>query len=200
MPNDRQLHRINNLLLALIIAVNLYIVLVPFAPGLIFWYQRNDTSRRQQLSQKIKVNSSDPAPSPAAPQPNQLVIPSILLDQKINEGNQTYVELAKGVWRWPKGSTPDQGGNTVFVGHRFTYTDPRGVFYELNEIKQGDSIGVIWNNKTYNYTVATINQVNPDDTAILQQTSESELTLYTCTPLFAPKYRLVIVADLENHT
>jgi sortase A len=133
-----------------------------------------------------------------ANQPDQVIIPHIFLDQPIHEGHETYVELAQGVWRWPFGSTPAAGGNTILIGHRFTYTNPRGVFYELNDVRVGDRIGVIWQNKTYNYAVTSVSQVLPQNTTILSQTTQPELTLYTCTPLYVPKYRLVIVARLEH--
>lgn len=196
------LHQINNLMLGIIILTNLYIIIAPLTPALIYWYQKNyDSQRISQLNQKIvvpkvnKVISKASIPKPS--QPNQVIIPSIFLDQPIYEGHETYVELAKGVWRWPSGSTPSSGGNTILIGHRFTYTNPKGVFYELNQIKIGDLIGVIWNNKTYDYKVSSINQVLPTQTSILNQTTQPEITLYTCTPLYAPKYRLVIVAKLE---
>jgi LPXTG-site transpeptidase (sortase) family protein len=201
MPSDPKLRRINDGLLALIILLNLYIIVAPFSPALVFWYQKKyETKRQQQLVQKIQAltPSSRAVTSSSGSQPNQVIIPSILLDQTINEGSQMYVELDKGVWRWPDGSTPAKGGNTILIGHRFTYTNPRGVFYELNEVKLGDQIGVIWNNVSYDYKVSSINQVAPTQTSILDQTSQPEITLYTCTPLFAPKYRLVVVAQLEG--
>jgi sortase A len=111
--------------------------------------------------------------------------------------SQQYKTLDKGIWRWPRSSTPDKGGNTVFIGHRFTYTNPRGVFYFLNKIKLSDEIGVFWNNKKYLYKVTSVSQVPPNDTAIEDNTPQPELTLFTCTPLWLPKDRLVIVANLE---
>jgi len=198
--------RLNNLLLGLIICINLYIIASPFSPAIVFWYQKShDSARQQTLREAIVVSSK---PSTALPSTssgvslttNQLINPAILLDQTINEGSQTYTELAKGVWRWPGGSTPSQGGNTVLVGHRFTYTDPRGVFYELNQVKLGDTIGIIWDGTTYDYIVKSVSQVSPSQTAILDQSTQPEVTLYTCTPLFLPKYRLVVVAGLEAHS
>lgn len=124
----------------------------------------------------------------------------MLLDQPILEGTiaQEYKVLDQGIWRYSKGSTPDKGGNTVLIGHRFTYTIPKGVFYYLNKVSIGDNIGVFWNQKEYLYTVDSINVVPPNDTAIEKNSSNSELTLFTCTPLALPKDRLVIVANLDS--
>jgi sortase A len=203
MVERSKLHRLNNVLLGLIILINLYIILAPFSPAVAFWYQqKHDSKRELQLSHAIQpTNKSSSSPiTKSQLQGDQVIIPSIFLDQTINEGSQTYTELSKGVWRWPNGSTPDKGGNTILIGHRFTYTDPRGVFYELNEVKLNDEIGVVWNNSVYDYSVTSINQVSPSQTSILDQTTQPEITLYTCTPLFSPKYRLVIVAQLEKNS
>ena len=124
----------------------------------------------------------------------------MLLDQPVLEGpiSKQYSILDKGIWRWPNGSTPDKGGNTVLIGHRFTYTNPQGVFYFLNKVSLGGEIGIFWNNHEYLYRVVSISEVSPTDTAIENDTQDSRLTLFTCTPLWLPKNRLVVVAELEN--
>jgi len=195
-----KLAKINTILLVLIILINGYVIIGPFLPGLLFrWDSRS--GRQQQLQAKIQPPKAGHAATPVAPQPNSVIIPSMVLDQPILEGiipNQ-YATLNKGIWRWPKGSTPDKGGNTILIGHRFTYTNPRGVFYFLNKVKVGDGIAVIWNNHRYVYKVASINEVPPNDTAIENNTPNPELTLFTCTPLWLPKDRLVVVANLETN-
>ena len=190
-----KLSKINNLLLGLIILINGYSILAPFAPAVIFRSQ-NHTRQRQELINEVHAQSS----STANPQPNHLIIPSMLLNQPIYDGptSRQYKILNKGIWRFSYGSSPDRGGNTVLIGHRFTYTNPRGVFYYLNKVKLGDEIGLWWNNKHYVYKVAAITEVPPTDTAIEANTSQSQLTLFTCTPLWLPKDRLVIVARLET--
>lgn len=57
-------------------------------------------------------------------------------------------------------------------------------------------IGVVWAGKSYEYKVSNIQVVPPSQTAILAQTSQPELTLYTCTTLLNPVNRLVVTADL----
>lgn len=199
-----KLSKINNLLLVLIVVINGYVAVAPVLPAIIFRWQSHE-GKQQQLNREIHPvgatkNTPNPAPVAAA-QPNHVVIPSMLLDQPILEGPvaQTYKILDKGIWRWPRGSTPDKGGNTVLIGHRFTYTNPRGVFYYLNKVSIGDEIGVFWNSKEYLYKVVTINVVPPTDTAIEDASAQAELTVFTCTPLLLPKDRLVVVADLEQN-
>ena len=188
-----KLSRVNSILLMLIIAINAYIIVAPFAPNLWYWWQKNHGSQAAQLSDRIHKAQTDEKSTQ-----NKLIIPSMLLDQPVLEGHDTYAILNKGIWRWPDGSTPDRDGNTTLIGHRFTYTNPRGVFYFLNKVRVGDRLGVSWQGKLYRYKVHTIKVVPPSDTSILESTKEPSLTLYTCTPLWSPKDRLVVVARLEE--
>jgi sortase A len=207
-----KLSRVNSLLLILIIVVNAYTVITPFAPKAWFWWQAHHGHVAQQLKQKIqpapreqtsghkKSASTSSSSKQNKSQPNQVIIPAMHLDQKLLEGpvSQTYAILKHGIWHWPRGSSPSQGGNTILVGHRFTYTDPRGVFYFMNKVHKGDHIGVIWHNQTYNYKVVNTKVVPPTDTSILAPTKQPTLTMYTCTPLWWPKNRLVVTAKLQQ--
>lgn len=192
--------RVNGLLFAATLVVNLYILGVPFLPQLLFIIGSH-SGKQQQLEQLLAPTPSPPTDSTSGSsvsRPNHLIVPSMLLDQPVVEGTNMYQALDHGIWRWPNGSTPDKGGNTVLVGHRFTYTQPKGVFYFLNKIAVGDRIGIVWSNKTYSYKVREVKVVAPTETSILNRTDAATLTLYTCTPLWSPKQRLVIRAELAN--
>lgn len=196
------LKRINTILLILIVLVNGYIILAPFLPALIFDWQSHEGDK-QRLEQIVHApqpkRSSFGSTKTAVSHGNSVIIPSMLLNTPILEGPtiQRYQVLNNGVWRWSLGSTPDKGGNTILIGHRFTYTNPRGIFYFLNKVSIGDDVGVFWNNKKYVYEVVSVQVVPPTDSAIQNQTTHPELTLFTCTPLWLPKDRLVVIADLE---
>lgn len=187
--------KINTILLLLIIIINGYVIAAPLFPALIFIWQSHHGTQ-QRLLRQVRP----PAGEATANQPNHVVIPSMLLNQAILDGpvSQTYKILDRGVWRWPRGSTPDKGSNTILIGHRFTYTNPRGVFYYLNKVRMGDQIAVFWQHKEYVYRVTNIHEVLPNDTAIEAGSAQPELTLFTCTPLWLPKDRLVVVANLEQ--
>lgn len=192
----------NNVLLTLIILVNVYVIAAPLYPGLVFYWQRH-AGRQQQLAQLVHDSRRHSATFPqprASERPNSLVVPGVMLDQPIHEGaiRQQYDVLNKGVWRHPDSTTPDKGGNTVLVGHRFSYTTPRGVFYFLDRVKVGDEIAVFWKGSGYTYKVTSTAVVPPTDTSVVAPTTDSRLTLFTCTPLWSPKDRLVVVAELEQ--
>ncbi|HSX05945.1 MAG TPA: class E sortase [Candidatus Saccharimonadales bacterium] len=193
------LRQANNVLFGLIVAINLYIIAAPLVPQLTYWWQAHHTGRRAELTQII--HRTTVAQSQVV-RPNSLIIPAMLLNQPTLEGPESnwFNLLKQGVWRWPASSTPDKGGNTVFLAHRFSYTGPHGAFYYLNKLKIGDEIGVIWNNKTYIYRVVSSTEVPPTDTDIENNTPAAQITLFTCTPLWHPVNRLVVVAKLEtNH-
>jgi sortase A len=52
---------------------------------------------------------------------------------------------------------------------------------------------LFWNNQEYRYKVKEIKEVQPTDIYIEENTTESILTIYTCTPLWTAEKRLVII-------
>ncbi|MEO5627389.1 MAG: sortase [Candidatus Saccharimonadales bacterium] len=185
----KRLKVINSTLLALIILINCYIVVSPFIPGLQYWYKNHFvTKQRAQLSKSIKQGATYEGP-------NKLVIPQIFADQPVLEGPNVYTAV-KGVWRLPTSSTPDKGGNTVLIGHRFLYSSTPSFFYNLDKVHQGNRIGIFWDNKQYLYEVSEVKVVSPEAIDIEAPTKDSRLTLYTCTPLWTSKSRLVVIAHL----
>jgi sortase A len=185
-----KLRRLNTALLIAIIIVNGYIIALPLLPGLLFRLERDHTSQTAKLKHTV-----DSVAAPAQiPQDDRLVIPGMLLDEPVYTG-QTIKTLHKGLWLRPTGSTPERGGNTIIVGHRFTYTNPRGSLYHLDKVSIGDHIGMFWQGKQYRYVVRTIKTVKATEIAVEAPTTRSQLTIYTCTPLWLPKDRLVVIAE-----
>ena len=115
------------------------------------------------------------------------------MKETIHEGDKRALRL--GVWRRPNTSTPDGGGNTVIVGHRFTYAAGAAVFYNLDKIQVNDPITLTWHGRAYIYKVTETKVVDPGELSVEAATQEPRLTLYTCTPLWTSKSRLVIVAE-----
>jgi sortase A len=189
------LRRINHLLFALVIAINLYIFTAPFLPRITFWWQHNHTDRQHSLS--IQLHTSKPTNTN---QPNHIVAPDMLLDTPVLETSASAIQdtLNQGVVHVPASSTPDKDSNTVIIGHRFSYTAPKGIFYYLDKLHPGSEIGLFWSNKRYNYKVVSTREVPPTEVSVEAPTKDARLTLYTCTPLWNPRDRLVVVAELET--
>lgn len=192
------LARVNTLLLVLIVLINGYIILAPLAPAVSFWWSEHTHHTSKVLQQRLRPSQSKTTPPPAVVG-NHLIIPSMQLDATVYDGTSVYT-LNKGLWHRPDSSTPDKGGNTVIAGHRFTYTNPHGILYYLDKVSVGDEIGVYWNNVRYLYKVSEVKVVPPTAVQIEDNTADARLTVYTCTPLWSPHQRLVVVAELESKT
>jgi LPXTG-site transpeptidase (sortase) family protein len=167
-----------------LIVIAFYMLIVPFAPA-VGWWIKHDTPLASLAAQPAVEN---------IPAENTLYIPALDIRQPIHEG-QGLETVDKGIWRRPQTSTPDQGSNTVLVGHRFVYQSA-GVFYHLDKLKMGDKITVYWQEKKYEYEVSSLRETSPYDKDVEAPSSEPTLTLYTCTPLLTAENRLIIKAKL----
>lgn len=184
------LKRINTFLVALIVVVNLYTIVLPLAPMISFWLKKQTSSAQQSMSVQIAK------PDTPIPKDNRLIIPKLMLDEPILDGPSTAT-VDKGIWRRPQTSTPDKDSNTVLVGHRFTYQGA-AVFYHLDLVKTGDELAVYWNGQKHLYKVRETKVVPPSEVSVEAPTPGHTLTLYTCTPLWTSRDRLVIIAEKVN--
>jgi sortase A len=100
--------------------------------------------------------------------------------------------LALGAGHVPGTPLPGGGGNFVLAAHRDTF------FRSLESILPGDSIRVVTLQRTYLYTVASTQVVDPDATYVMESRARPELTLITCYPFYligtAPK-RFIVHAE-----
>ncbi len=179
----------NNFLTLAVAALALYIAAAPFLPQL-SWWLRHDTPIQAVAPKKTKLAAA-PA-NDRAVQEDALFIPRIELEEPIYGGGEE--SLSKGIWRVAHTSTPDRGGNTVLVGHRFTYKNPAGVLYHLDKVQVDDPITVHWQGEVYNYRVAETRVVPADELSVESDTQQPRLTVYTCTPIWSVTHRLVVVA------
>lgn len=188
--------RFNDGLSVLVIGLGLYIIIMPWLPNITLWWgQLFDDSNGYVYRGELASGQVEDSNLQAAPEDNTLVIPAINLDEEILEGADLSVLNDGGVWRRPATSTPDKGGNTVIIGHRFSYSDP-STFYHLNKLNNGDRFAVWWQQEEYVYEVFEKKVVPATALEIEQNTEESIITLYTCTPLWTARDRLVVVAKL----
>ena len=194
MKKTVRLRHINNLLGIVVIALALFIFVWPFL-GSLSWWAKHQAPIISHKTQTVL------AASEAIPSENTLVIPKMDLRQTVYEGPDTRT-LSKGVWHIPGTSSPDKNGNTIMAGHRFTYNAVgSGVFYYLDKLAINDNIYMYWQGKRYDYVVTAVNEVPPTDETLVAPTDNPTLTLYTCTPLWTSKHRLVITAKLvEVHS
>ena len=186
---DNHLRQVNRLLLVAILIINGYILLRPVAPAVQFQITKY-TTKPVNIHESNELANIDR-------NTNHLLIPSLRLDKPIVEGNDPNV-LFQGVWRRPNTSTPDKGSNTVLAGHRFGYRPEMGTFYNLDKVKTGDEIIAVWGHEIYVYKVYDIRVVHPEDVYVENPSTDRRITLYTCTPIWSAKDRLVVSANLEQ--
>jgi LPXTG-site transpeptidase (sortase) family protein len=187
------LKRLNDGLTLVVLALAMYILLAPLYPQAIYWWHQH-FDKGSVAESTVKKHAG----RQLDPKLEELIVPAALLHETIHEGPDQSV-LHQGVWRLPFTSTPDKGGNTVIIGHRFYYTSA-AVFYNLDKVKAGQKIYIYWKGKDYAYLVHAIKVVPPSDVSVQAASKQPMLTLYTCTPLWTSKFRLVIQATLVGVT
>lgn len=184
--------RLNDLLTICVVLLALYIVLAPLMPAI-----------QQSLRQHRGFATPSyipPTPSEAPPQSppvdtNRLVIPSIGLNDEILQGS-SVATVDRGLWLRPRSEQPGSGGNSVIVGHRYSYNaSVAHPFYSLDDVSVGEPMYVVWSGTLHTFVVREKKVVPPNDLTVEAPSQEARLTLYTCTPLWTSKNRLVIVAS-----
>ncbi|MFC1612923.1 sortase [Patescibacteria group bacterium] len=125
---------------------------------------------------------------------NKIIIPKINVEMNIIEGDDEKSSLRLGAWLLPMSSSPDIGGNTIIAAHRYLYKPPSPkTFWDLDKLAVGDEFEITWAGEVYSYTVIETKIVEPDDVSILYNTAKPRATLFTCTPIYTSKKRLVVV-------
>lgn len=175
------------------------LILYPFVPELIHRLFPPDATESPYRIENPDSLGIDMIIEDRVPEENRLVIPKIGVNAEILEGKGISVLSRKeGVWRDPSTKKPTEEGNMVLSGHRFQYLPPNLVtLYNLNKIEKGDIAIVYWEGQEYDYKVTKTFSVEPADVWIKNSIpGKTQLTIYTCTPLWSNTHRLVVVAEL----
>lgn len=131
------------------------------------------------------------------PQPTgHIDIPAIGLSHSTYEG----IDLATinyGPSHWPGSAMPGQRGNSVFAGHRTTYTRP---FWSINELGPGDEVTFTTADGRFRYRVTRTFVVHWQDTSIVEPTDEATFTIFACHPRGSARQRIVVQGELAQST
>ncbi len=124
---------------------------------------------------------------------------------KINATVSTVdTDLSQHLVHFPGTAVPPNKGNAVIFGHSTLpqLYDPKNyktIFANIHTLSVGDKILVTTNNTLYTYIISKLTIVDAEDTSYLtQQTSDSSLTIVTCTPPGTTWKRLIIKSDIEK--
>jgi LPXTG-site transpeptidase (sortase) family protein len=124
-----------------------------------------------------------------------LTIPKINLVVPIGEG-VSDLTMQYTVAHFQNTALPGQAGNCVIAGHRNYLWGEH--FNRLDELEVNDKIVLSYNQKNYTYTVTNKQVVNPEDIWVLDQTSDPQITLITCTPIRIATQRLIVNGTLTQ--
>jgi sortase A len=122
----------------------------------------------------------------------RIEIPRLGVTAIVREGDDDAT-LAIAVGHIPDTARPGERGNMALAGHRDSFFRP------LRDIRRQDTIRFVTSERFYDYVVDSTEVVDPDDTRVLDPTSNTVLSLVTCYPFHyvghAPK-RFIVRASL----
>lgn len=128
--------------------------------------------------------------------PVKLFIPSISKKLDISEGevvNNRWTISQTGVSFLTDSALPGTTGNSVIYGH-----NRNNILGRLPYINNGDKIYVLLNNGEFvKYEVLEEKEISPYQVEILSPTSDSRLTIFTCSG-FLDQARFVAIAKRVN--
>ncbi|GAA1584848.1 class E sortase [Actinoplanes couchii] len=185
------------------------LVVLLFAGYQVFGNSAAVESEQDDLGTELDQAWADPtvAPSgpvkkgPAAPGANlvgRLYIPKFDMKWVVVDGvKPDDIKYAPG--HYPDSAKPGQIGNFSVAGHRV-----RKIFWRLDELKDGDVIGVETRESWFVYRVYQQEVVKPHQVEVVApvpgkpkaKPTEAVLTLTTCNPKFNNYERLIIHAEL----
>jgi len=109
-------------------------------------------------------------------------------------------ELTKGVAHAKGTGFPDENKTMFLFAHASgDITMARrynSIFYLLNKMEPSDEITIYYRGAPYTYQVSQVKTVNPDAVDYLENNSEADLILMTCTPPGTTWKRLFVLAKL----
>ena len=134
-------------------------------------------------------------PSSRGPQPTgHIEIPAIGLSHATYEGIDLPT-INHGPSHWPGTADPGRPGNTVFAGHRTTYSRP---FWAINELAAGDEVIFSTPAGRFTYRVTHTFVVSWRDTSIVDQTKDATFTIFACHPRGSARQRYVAKGALVS--
>lgn len=124
-----------------------------------------------------------------------LEIPKLDVNVAILEGTDDRA-LKYTVGYYPGTAKPGESGNCVLLGHRnYVYGH---YFRHLDKLQLGDTVIIRTIDNDYTYTVSDSFVVKPEDTWVLKQNTNFEITMITCTPVGDYSNRLIVKGVLNK--
>ncbi len=184
-----------------------YLIFLPFYPELKYKLtKKSDIESQKKETEKIvqefkKENNIPFDSSVGFPSsdykisPDRLIISKIGVNAPIVVTENAEYGLSLGAWLMPEGARPGSIGNTIITGHRFKYLPPNNLtFYLFHKLKKGDLVYIIWKGEDHYYKIEETKVVDDTDMSVVAPSDDEILTMFTCTPIYSTKQRLVVIA------
>lgn len=104
----------------------------------------------------------------------------------------TWQTTKRGVSYLSSSALPGQQGNSVIYGHNWP-----NLLGNLHEVQPGDPVYVKTQDHTYRFIVYFVTEVGPYESSVYQNTTDTRLTIYTCSGFLDSK-RLVVTAMFDT--
>ena len=188
-PRNRQGRALLIIIGVILLALGLYIAYLLISPKL----SKKPTKEVQKAV----------AEKPQADR-NAIFIPSVGIQANIEQGDINILDKGMAWHRIPDQGNPIKGGNMIITGHSFVWgykpdeVKKKSIFYDLKNSKVGDEVVINWEGKQYKYKITKLKTVKPNAIEVEDQTSEPQLTIYTCTLGGSADGRVVVIAKPET--
>jgi LPXTG-site transpeptidase (sortase) family protein len=156
-------------------------------------YQRNNPNRIAFAKSELEIIEKE---SKKLLDPSIIIIPSVDIQLPVvfsEIRNSKWEVTDKGVSYLKSSVIPGEVGNSIMYGHNWT-----NLLGSLTKIKTGDTIEIVYvDNSKKEFVVKLIQEVEPDNISILNNTDDKRLTIYTCSGFLDSK-RFIVVALLSE--
>jgi LPXTG-site transpeptidase (sortase) family protein len=168
-------------------------------------YSKKSGIGDKTINSKYRRNVKEP--TQAAREFERIVIPSLKVNASVvskpySELTWDLTNLGQDVAALDDIPNQTSDNNIVFAGHVTVRNGSHGPFRYLWKINPGEEIILYDDNLIYTYVVREQVLVYPEESSVLNDTSQPQLTLITCTTwdeeTLSYLRRIVVFADLEK--
>jgi len=153
----------------------------------------NEAEIPEHLRPLMQSYANLPVPTQSPQQARQIQIAAIGVNAPVVMGDG-WEQLKKGVGQHLGTANPGEPGNLVLSAHNDIFSE---IFRDLDQLKEGDEIVIITQDRTFTYVITGSQVVEPNRVDLLAQTSESTITLISCYPYLVDNKRIVVQGVLQ---
>lgn len=153
----------------------------------------NEEEIPEHLRPLMQSYASLPIQTQSPQQARQVQIAAIGVNAPVVMGDG-WEQLKKGVGQHLGSANPGEAGNLVLSAHNDIFSE---IFRDLDQLKEGDEIIIITQDRSFTYLVTGTLIVEPARVDLLAPTSNSTITLISCYPYRVDNLRIVVQGVLQ---